>query len=60
MTNDEFIKLFKEALRKLNLETEIKINEKEVVFPVGKWSSDETEKILTTISDYIKHGKNSH
>jgi len=60
MTKDEFKKLFTEIVNKLGLESEILIDDENISFPKGKWSSDETEKILTTISDYIKHGKNSH
>lgn len=60
MTDAEFIELFTEIVKKLGLESEILIDEDIISFPVGKWSKEETEKIIYTISDYIKHGKNSH
>jgi hypothetical protein len=60
MTDAEFVELFTEIVKKLGLESDILIDEETISFPVGKWRPEETEKILYTISDYIKHGKNSH
>lgn len=60
MTDDEFIQLFTEIVNKLGLESDISIEEDMIGFPVGKWSREETERILSTISDYVKYGKNSH
>jgi hypothetical protein len=60
MTDAEFVELFTEIVKKLGLESDILIEEDRIGFPVGKWSREETERILSTISDYVQYGKNSH
>jgi ATP-dependent RNA circularization protein (DNA/RNA ligase family) len=56
----EFIKRFNEIIKKLNLEKKIKVDEDGVQITLGEWNPEETDEIIATLSDYVKHGKSSH
>lgn len=56
----EFIKRFNEIIKKLNLEEKIKVDEHGVQITLGEWNPEETEEIIATLSDYVKHGKSNH
>ena len=56
----EFIKRLNEIIKKLNLEKKVKVDEDGVQITLGELNREETEEIIATLSDYVKHGKSNH
>jgi len=60
MTNDEFIESFKEALERLELESEVIIVGTETNAQISipsSWGAEKTEKVFKEVHEYI-HNKN--